>query len=96
MTLGRSDVAVKMFNWPAAKYVDTGVHRTHKLYTPATAPFEFIVTLTDEAEFHTLEEDVLKRTVGLVVFGEEQDGAMMKAAVSPDTLGIEAPTTATL
>ena len=49
----------------------------------------------DVAEFQALVTDVLGREVGLIVFGEEQDTATMKADVSLVTLGIEDPTTAT-
>ena len=48
------------------------------------------------AEFHTLEDDVPGREVGLVVFGEAQFTAMMKADGSLDTLGIDAPRIAIL
>ena len=50
----------------------------------------------DVPEVHTLDDDVLGRTVGLVVFGVAQFTAMMKATESLVTLGIEAPTIATL
>ena len=50
----------------------------------------------DEAEFQTFEQEVLGREIGLVAFGKEQFAAMIKAVKSLDTLGIEAPTKATL
>ena len=63
---------------------------------PAIAPLAFTVILIDAAEFHTLVEDVLGRTVGFVVFGDAQETAKMNADKSLDTLGIDAPTTPTL
>ena len=48
------------------------------------------------AEFHTLVQEVLGREVGLVVFGDAQFTAMMNADESLVTLGIEAPSIATL
>ena len=59
------------------------------------APLAFTVTLMDVAEFQTLVEEVLNSKVGLVVFGDIHDTAIMKADESLATLGIEAPRMAT-
>ena len=50
----------------------------------------------EDAEFQTLVHEVLGTDVGLVVFGEEQDKAMIKPRTSLVTLGIELPTIETL
>ena len=60
------------------------------------APFAFTFKLMDEPEIHTLEEEVLARMVGLVVFGVEQLSAMTKADGSLVTAGIKAPIKSTL
>ena len=48
------------------------------------------------AEFHTLVDDVLGSTAGLVVLGDAHDTATIKADVSLATLGMNTPTTLTL
>ena len=50
----------------------------------------------DVPEIHTLDDDVLGSTIGLVVFGVPQFTATMKATGSLVTLGMKAPTIATL
>ena len=92
--MGVKEVTARMLIEPAKKYGDTVFQRAHNWNTPGVAPPALSFTVIEVAEFHTDVADVLERAAGLVTLGEEHDAAIMKAAESPDTLGIFAPVTA--